>query len=284
TGTFSTAGSTITGTGVDTGMTNYDTIRYTDGSTVLGYHKMNTIASGVLTVTPAPSALTGGGNEEVEAGARITAGTTFRSFNIEREYTDLTSEFALYRGMAPQTLSLSMTPESIITGSIGFIGKDETTTTSTLGDGSPTDPGSGNTSFNAIDHIYAIWEANAVTAVRQFDMSLNNNLFPRLELGTLGAVSIGKGSIDLSGSIQLTYDSTSEAFFAKLLSQAETSLQVILVDASGNAYSIDIPAIKLSDGKRVAGGLNQDVIADISWAAKVESTESEMLRMQRWAV
>jgi hypothetical protein len=101
--------------------------------------------------------------------------------------------------------------------------------------------------------------------VTQLDLSIANNLRQRLVVGELGAVSMGAGQFTVTGTLQAYYES--KTLFNKFLNQTATQLAFILQDAAGNAYIIDMPAVKYSDGTRNPTGKNTDIIANLPFTA-----------------
>ena len=208
----------------------------------------------------------------------ITDGSTCRSFNIEREYQDLTNVFEQFLGMAVDGLSLTIPTEGTITGSATWLGSKAQSASATLGDGSP-NASEATDVMNSIDNVLTFTENNAEFDIISWGFTLANNLRARQQVGTPGAVSIGSGRGEFSGTLQAFFaDST---FFNKYLNFTETSFISVLQDTAGNVYVFHFPAIKLTAGQRVAGGINTDIIADMSWSAKKAATEGFVCRMHR---
>jgi hypothetical protein len=282
TGSWSTSGSNIVGTNVSIGIDVGRWVRLKDDATVLGYHLVTAVPdANTLTVTPAPSSLTGTGDEEVEAGGFIKNGTTERSFSIERSHSDLSNVFEQYAGMTVNGVSLSVATGAIAGGSFSFLGKTETSATATMGDGGNTAHVS-NSVMNAVDHISALRENHTSlgTVVQSIAFDLTNNLYPRNAVGTLGATDIGVGSINVSGSLVVYF--ANNTTLDKYRDWTTTSLTAVFQDSSGNAYCIHLPAVKLSAGTATAAGLNQDVFANFAFQAFRDSTLNETIRITRW--
>jgi hypothetical protein len=55
--------------------------------------------------------------------------------------------------------------------------------------------------------------------------------------------------------------------FQKYLDFTETSMDIIMVDKEGNYYVFEMPSVVFTDGRRVAGGVNTDVIAELDYEA-----------------
>lgn len=281
-GSWGVSGSNIVGTNVSVGIVAGRWIRLKNGSTVLGYHLVTAVPdANTLTVTPAPSALTGSGDEEVEAGSFIANGTTDRSFSIERSHGDLASVFEQYAGMKVEGWSVSFASGAISSQSFNLVGKTETSASATMGDGANTAHATGEV-MNGVDNVYAIRENHTSlgSVVRSVSFAVSNNLFPRGAIASLGPVSMGSGSCNVSGSLSIYFENNT--LLDKYRNWTTTSLTLVLSDSAGNAYCIFLPSVKLSEASANAPGLNQDVIASFSFQAKRDATYGEMIRITRW--
>lgn len=214
-------------------------------------------------------------------GGQILNGTTETSFAIEKQFNDLSNKFALYTGMIPNQLSLDVSAEAIITGAFSFMGEKEESKAATIGDGSPTAAPT-NEVMSAVEDVLKVLEnQTAYSGVLSVGLTINNNLRNRMAVGNLGPIGIGKGRLAVSGTFQAYFES--EALLDKYLNFTSTSLALIFQDGDGNAYVIDMPEVKLSDGGRVAGGPNSDVIEDIGFSSFRDSTEDTTIRIARFA-
>ena len=141
-----------------------------------------------------------------------------------------------------------------------------------------------NTEMTSQDHVQEIRENGVAYSSTSFSLSVSNNLRSQYKLGTLGADAMKLGDLEVSGTVQAYF--TDSTAFDKFLNQTQTSLSLIVSDETtgrGNAYIIDLPAVKFTDGTRVAGGRNQDIIADLSFTAFRDSTEGITIRIAKTA-
>jgi len=232
--------------------------------------------------------------------AQIVNGVAQSSYTIERIYEDITSgdsgRCASYGGMMIDTMNITVAPESIITGSFGWIGKSETsldTETEAVGQH---DAANANDPMNSIDNVPKVMEGAKIgddtgtnvfeytgyvtSNVTGFSITTGNNLRTRMEIGTLGAVSIGSGVCNVSGTITKYY--ANKNMMEKYLDFTESSLAIITQDTDGNAYVFDFPSVKFTSGQRVAGGQNQDIIADMAWEALMNPVEGITMRIAKY--
>ena len=246
-----------------------------------GYFKIVSVVAGKMVLS--------GGIVEDEAvgdsvtilmGPQILNGTTLTSYSIERVYTDVASEFAIYTGMAIDTFSVAIAVQAIITGSFAFLGVKEDSATATAGDGSNT-AATTKEIMNCVDNVIAILENQASFAVTGVNFELSNNLRARLQVATLGPISLGSGKVAITGGMQAYF--TSKVLMDKYLDSTETSLALVVEDDAGNAYIIDFPKVKLTTGTRNAGGENTDVMTDIGFVAYMHPVELITVRIAKFA-
>ncbi len=247
-----------------------------------GFFKIVSVAAGKLVVEGGTlvTELVGASDpREIIMGAYIINGTTLYSYNIEKDFEDLSSVLSLLKGMNVNTLSLDVPADGIIKGSFGFMGSSEESLVATAGSSYTAENDS--VIMTGANHVVNFKENLVDAAILSFSLELNNNMRSRLQVGTLGVASIGIGSIELSGS--LTLHLSTAALFDKFLDQTVTSLVIAVQDVDGNGYVIELPSVKIIDGTRSAGGLNTDVIGDFSWRAYMDATEEVSIRIAKFA-
>jgi hypothetical protein len=196
-----------------------------------GYWKILTVAAGAITVSGGGTMVDEGAAASITItqGAQVVNGTTLTSYLIEREYTDLTNIWAYYQGMAIDTFSINVAIEAIITGAFNFIGKNELSAAATQGDGSPTAAPTKEV-MQTVDHVIAILEGSGLTdqasyPVTGFNFECANNLRARLQVATLGAISLGAGKIGVTGGLQAYFNTA--ALADKYLGDTATALALI---------------------------------------------------------
>lgn len=240
-----------------------------------GYHKVtavNASASGGDEITLDATVSTALANEAVGdtvtvKGATLFNGTTKKSFVLEREYTDLTNIFDNFTGMRVDSMSLNVQTNSIITGSFSFQGEQgAATAAATIGTGANVAANS-NDVMNAIDHVAELREAKTTLTDDVLSITLQgaNNLRQQQAVGNLGAIGIGLGKVQLTGTLQAYF--ATRALLNKYRAWTSTSLSFKTEDGSGNAYIWDLEKIYITSAPAVIGGQDQDVVADMAWSA-----------------
>lgn len=247
-----------------------------------GWFKMTSVTSLKVVVTHGTLVTASVGETIVmQMGAQILNGVTLASWNIERKYVDLDPVvYALFTGMCLGEMSLDIPADGRITGSFTLLGSKEKTEDASQGTGHTK-----ATTTNIVtgaNHVDDIFENKQEAKILSLSMSINNNLRTRLQVGTLGAVSVGSGSILITGSLELYLPDAT--LFDKYLDQTPSSLSFGVTDGAGNGYIIEIPTMRITDGTRPAGGLNTDVVGTFEWQAYMNPTEEISIRITRFPV
>ncbi len=216
----------------------------------------------------------------IKASSFITNGTRQIKFIFEREYRDLTNEFVLYTGMVCNTMSVDITPGSIMTGAFNFQGQTEASATSTAVSGSLIEPVA-NDVQNAIDNIERIIEGGGISAFEAtaFSLALANNTRPRAIIGLLGPLSYGLGTVDVTGTLTAFF--STQTLADKYLNFTTTELVVIMKDAANNRMIIELPFVKYTAGPRGAQGVNTDVILELTYSAVRHPSKDFTIRIHR---
>lgn len=214
-------------------------------------------------------------------GAAIVNGTEQRSFFFQKEYSDLTNIFARYSGCMFDGFSLTVPSDGIVTGVFPILGKIEVSSATDFD--ATKDAAPSNEVMAGIEDITAIFEPNTADSgfsATQFSITLANNLRQRLQIGTLGPISVGSGIVEVTGVLQAYFDS--QIIIDKHLDFTDSGLAIQFEDSTGKGYVIDLPRVNYDTANRVAGGQNQDIIADMTFSAFRNSTQSETIIIQRF--
>lgn len=216
-----------------------------------------------------------GSTRIIKMGAEIINGTTLKSFILERAYLDLSPIlYAKYNGMCINQMSMDIPADGVIKGNFAFIGIQEQSTgplSAQYTDETETAPMTG------ANHVYKVLENMSDLAVLSAALTLNNNLRSRLQVGTLGPIGVGTGSLEVTGSLRVYFESNT--LYNKYLNQTKTSLVLIVQDSDGNVYVVDLPSVKITNGQRVAGGPNTDVVAELEFRAYMDEDEENTIRI-----
>jgi hypothetical protein len=215
--------------------------------------------------------------------SRLVNGSTQRSYTMEKAFQDI-AQFFFYRGMTASKVMMSLQSGKRITGSFDFLGKDGGRAAATTLPGAPVASKTFE-AMNAVRGVGNILEGGALltgTFIKSLEWGLDNSLRGRDAIGTLGNVSIGAGTIDLSGTM-LVYlaDGT---LYDKFLNNTATSLSFRMVDAAGNGYIVTLPRVEYKDAKVQAGSINQDAMLSLPFEANQDATSGKTILVDRVGV
>lgn len=239
--------------------------------------KITNVTTTQLTIKYCPTLVAEGpiASVHVNNASQGVNGVANPSFTFERLFTDLTNKYAVNAGMCVSGLSLDVTTNGILTGKVSFIGKNETSYTSARGSGFTAAP-TGDV-MNAIDNVYAVLENGTAIGLTKFSLNINANLRNRLQIASLGPISIGQGRVEVSGSLEGYF--TDPAIIDKYINFTSTSLVLIMKDSSSHYYAIELPKVKFKTGKRNSTATNTDVMMSLDFAAIREPTEDVTIRI-----
>lgn len=208
---------------------------------------------------------------------QLQAGTTRRYFTLERKFNNLdTVEYHRYTGLEINTFSLTVAPDSMITGTFGTIAKDYTIATTAIA-GSSYPAATTTEPFDSFSGT--ITEGgSAIGTVTSIDFTLENGLNPLFVVGssTTSLPSIGKSRV--TGTLSVFFQS--KALLDKFINETASSLVFTLVDPDGNAYDFTFPNIKYNGGQPDVEG-ESEITISLPFIALYDSTEGSNITIER---
>jgi hypothetical protein len=285
-----TAGAATSGASIFTNLRKGQWVKVT-GSTIPGqniYAQVSTTVSPTSTVltfegTPFTGLTGAGGAAVILQSLQLINGTTESSWTIERALNDVNQFFA-YRGMSPDKLSLKFASGAITTGSLDFQGKDSVRAGATQLPGTPVVSKTYDV-MNAVSGVGNVMEGGAAltgTFIKSMDLNVGNKLRARDAIGTLGAVSIGSGTLEVAGTIEVYLNDGT--LYDKFINNTSSSIALRTSDGAGNGYIINLPKIKYGDAKVVAGGLDSDVMLSMPFTAIYDPVQGHTIAVNRVGV
>ncbi|MCK5495601.1 MAG: hypothetical protein KAI80_04260 [Hyphomicrobiaceae bacterium] len=203
----------------------------------------------------------------VENGAQAIAA---HQFAVERRFEDhspITRE--LFLGMALNNFNITLAPQAIAVGSLTWFGfnsavSDASPAYADLYAALPVDVGADqNDVYNTSNDIGRLGrgvdpvDAAGQNFVLEATIEINNNLRRQPAVGVFGASGIGVGELSVTGTLSTYFDN--DDILQAILTNAETTLDLITQGADGRSQVYDMPRIKFSGGAPDVPGKNQDV-------------------------
>lgn len=262
------AGQWFTASGTTSNNLLFKIVSVTAGKMVLSHATVTTESSGAsMTLT---------------TERQVTNGTRLPTHSFERRYNEAVADadkYVRFVGQSLNTMSLNVTPGSVVSGEFGCSGSDEV-------DGGGATFGSSDVAatttkvYNAAGNVSAVYENGAVFKVTNFTLEINNNVEALTEVSDEGAACNAAGRFTLGGTVTIFYrDTAGKAFYDKYLSSSpETSFALVFEDAAGNKDVLDIPRAILNDGARGAQGTNTRIQGVFSFGAAKDATEGVTAR------
>jgi hypothetical protein len=179
----------------------------------------------------------------------LKAGTMSRTFTIERNFTDI-GQYMRYTGMMANTLSLSVQPDAIVTGTVGFVGKGQTVDTSIITGATYDDP---TTTLPFDSFSGTVKEGGTeIAVVTGIDLTLENGAEANFVIGSDETPCITTGNSNLTGT--LTAQFKDEVLLQKFIDETESQLEFTLDDGTKSQTWL-MPRIKYTGGSvPVSGG------------------------------
>lgn len=222
-------------------------------------------------------ALLGGEWSDEAAGSENTlkVGNNIKTFSIERGFPDI-SQYEVFRGMIPNSLSLDITPNGIVTGNFDFIGMnfDDLGGTSL---GSPDDVAT-NPPFDGLGSASLKEAGSSIAIVTSLSFQITNNRAVGRLVGSEGGDVPNNGMFELTGNLTARFQD--ETLLAKFENGTSSSLQVVLNDEGGSEYlQFDFHDILYNGGTREDNENNLDV--NLPFIARYDSTETTAATITR---
>lgn len=212
----------------------------------------------------------------------LVNGVTQSSFTLEKLFeTGATDQYHRLTGAIPDSLSLSMAVNQIVTGSFGFVAKGFSSAQTAITGSSYTAVNS-NPVINASNN-FASLAMTGVTSpeLTALDINIANNLAQQAVLGSVEARGIRKGQFVVTGTLSAYFEN--EELLEMYLDGTATDLTFKLGGASSKNYVFNIPNLKFQNGRVVAGGNNQDVLAQMEFTGLYDSGIDGTLEITRTA-
>ena len=205
----------------------------------------------------------------------LVAGTTRRSYTIERHHTDI-GKYLRSTGCQFNTMSLSVAPNSMVTGSFGIIGSGFTSSASALTSATY----STETTTAPFDSFTgAITEGGtAIAIITALELNIDNGMEALYVVGSADTLlpSIGKSTV--TGSVTAYFQDT--ALMDKFVNETTSAIQFTLTDALGNDYIVLLPKVKYNSGNPEVSGPGA-ITLSLDFVALYNSASDKQIKITR---
>lgn len=241
---------------------------------VIGGHVPHTLTiTGTTLVTKAA-----GATVTLLRNPSLLAGTTQRSFGIERTFSDI-SKYQQFTGCVVNTFNLSVKPNAIVTGEFGMLARGAYST-STPWDSSPTasQTGSPYDSFTG-----AVKEGGTTVAyVTAIELKLDNGGTPVYVIGDDQTPSIPLGRSNVTGSLDVYFADLT--MLRKFEDETASSIEFYLGSgvAGGESYRFYMPNVKYGSGDNPASD-EKPIVLKMNYQALYSTTDRTNIRITKIA-
>ena len=207
----------------------------------------------------------------------LLCGVGLPSFTIEEAFTDI-GVYQAARGMMVNSMSLTIQPDSIITGSFALIGKAaDAPAAATIAN----TVAAANTNDVFAAHQGSIKEDGADIAIATaISLSLENGLEAKFPVFTNEARRIGEGRTRVTGEVSVFFED--KTLLEKYVNETESSLEFQVIDPVGNDYLFVFPRVKFSsEGKTMS---ENDVTQRLGYQALHDETAGTTMQIERRSV
>ena len=204
----------------------------------------------------------------------LKAGTTRRSFTIERFFSDIT-RYRRAVGCEFNSFSLECPASGIVTGTFGVIGMDDTGAGTAIASSSYTaDPNE-----NVMDSLSGSITVggSAVTCITSIKLTLENGIENLPVVGEVTRIRGAAGRSIVTGELTAFYqdDTLLDAFD----NESEVAIVFILTDGTAT-YTFTLPKVKFTGGKPEVGG-EREVSITMPFQAIYSSSDATQLKIER---
>ncbi len=209
-------------------------------------------------------------------------GVIAKSMSIEETREGgVTDYFSLYKGSRVNTLSLNFAARQAVTGSVGFLFKEEVI--STVAAGTVYTAVNSNPILTASSHVTDLTIAGAGTPkVRSISMEINNNLRTRPVIAAVLSEEFGEGKFDVTGTAEAYFEN--HTWYQTMLDHGNSNVSITVGAASGSKYTFRVPKAIWGTGEIVGGGNNDDIIVRMPFRGVYDSGQSCTLKVERAVV
>jgi len=204
----------------------------------------------------------------------LKAGTTRRSFTIERFFADIT-RYRRAVGCEFNSFSLECPASGIVTGTFGVIGMDDTGAGTAIASSTYTaDPNE-----NVMDSLSGSITVggSAVSCITSIKLTLENGIENLPVVGETTRIRGAAGRSIVTGELTAFYqdDTLLDAF------EDETEVAIVFTLTDGVAtYTFTLPKVKFTGGKPEVGG-EREVSITMPFQAIYSSSDATQLKIER---
>lgn len=217
------------------------------------------------------------GEEITLVGKRLDIGTTLKTITLERQLLDV-GKYQPFKGVAVNSMSLSVQPRQVAGGSFGIIGMDPLTPMS----GTPLDatPDAAPTTHPVTAFDGRLFTGGTLLAVATgVNYNVENNRTVDAVIGSQISPDVFEGECVVSGDLSAMFED--ETYVNQFLAETTFALWQRLDDPDGtNWLNLVVPRAKFT-GNTIDPPRTGAVVQAMPWAAEEDPTTGQSFWIQR---
>lgn len=204
-----------------------------------------------------------------------------KSFTFEKTFeTGTPDNYIRYTGCLIGALAMSLNSKQIETMSFEVLGRGGSTGTSIITGATYTAANTNDVhdAANAISGL-AFTGMSGTNVIRNLDLNINANLREQPQIGSVDLAGVGLGRLEVTGSAEIYFQDNNALQDA--LNQTARALTFTTGKVTNEKYTFDIPKLKFSNPRVVAGGNSTDVVTQIDFQGLYDSGEATSFKITR---
>lgn len=235
--------------------------------------------SSTVLVTSGFSFATGTGEDLIVEVNYIRTGTTYLTYLIQKEFTDILRYIA-FTGMGIDTYDFRMEAKNKVSQAFGFIGCEglsRSAKVNTVAAIAATTNGIVNTSsmIGSLKKDGSDFGNKVMSASFQ----VKNNLRERPYVGSLVSQEHGVGHSEITGELRVYF--TSAEMLTAFLNHTTFSVEFPATDSAGNVTNFYLPAVQTASGSPDNTGINTDIMQNVQFRAVPHPTLGYQIQIDR---
>jgi len=237
------------------------------GVTSNGLYQVLTAAAGKITTLPAPPATKVAGDNVSITGQCVRNANVFQSFFFQKQLTSVL--FLQYPGTWPTGGDISASQGGFFAGSLNFLAQDQLSAVADGSTGAQLAAGAGDviSTVNGFGKVYRgsgeMMSGATPATIMKLDLKWSGqSAAAQYGLGSAAAQGMRKGLLEATGSVSLYFRTFDQ--YTEFINETKAMLSFSACDSLGAGFVFTLANAALMDPKIVAGGPNQDVMADFT--------------------
>jgi hypothetical protein len=200
------------------------------------------VTSGPAMVTEASAA----GRTLGLVGRRVQIGTALRTWTIERQFVDV-SRFQPFRGVALNSMKLSIQPDQLVQGEFGLLGMSGAAVAASSITASALTPLADTSPFTAFSGS-VVRGSTQVAVATGIDLNIDNGRKLQAVVGGTTSPDVFEGTADVTGTLSMMFNGLTD--INDFLNENRAGLYLRLLDQDGTSFhSINMPLITFTGGE-----------------------------------